>query len=486
MGALSVAVFVSSVAWAANDGEIPVTTKSAEAKAAFEQGQALLDFGKPNEARPHFQKALELDPDFAYARLNLANASNSLEEFKTDVEKAVAKASTASEGEQMLIGIAETFLTNDSDKRQELAKKLTAAYPKSPRAWLALANSHATRNEVKESRDATNKAIDLAPNFFLPYRTQAFSYLFTEPRDTALALKAMQKVAELQPKSDQAFVDLGDAYRAANQLEPARDAYAKATQLDPSNGLAVIKKGHINSFLGDYAAARKDFDKAIELAPPVQKGNYANYKAFTSLHEGNPKAAISEMWAILGTLGGLSESEANGVRIFTLNNIVIVAQQAEMADELEKAVSQLDEVLMKQANVVNKPDFVKGQKAAVAFFQGTLAAVKGDYATAEQKAEENKKIIETTDNPARLQGYHGLMGYIALRQGQYDKAVEHLRESNLNAQLNKFQLATALEGAKKPDEARKLYEEISTYNFNAVDFAMLRKAAMKKAGTKSS
>jgi tetratricopeptide (TPR) repeat protein len=477
-----------ALALAGPEGEIPVTTKSDEARTHFEQGRALLDSGKTNEARPHFQKALELDPDFAYAHLNLANVSNSLEEFKTGVEKAAGRAAGASEGEQLLIAIAETFLSNDADKRQELGQKLVAAYPKSPRAWLALAGAHASRNEIAQARDAMSKASELAPDFFLPYRNLGFSYLFSEPRDPVKALAAMQKVAELQPKSDQAFVDLGDAYRATAELEKARDAYSKATELDPKNALAAIKKGHINSFLGDYADARKDFEKSVELADKPQKPNYSNYRAFTHLHEDNPKAAVAELWEIAGKVDGmgLSESEANGVKIFTLTNLATVAQHESMADELEKAVSQLRELFLAQAKLVDRPNFVKAQKAAAAIWEGTLAAVKADYEAAVRKAEENKQLVADNDNPARFQGYHGLMGFIALKQGQHQKAVEHLRQANLNSQLAKFHLGLALEGAGQTDEARRVFQEIAGFNFNSVDFALLRREAMKKAGTKSS
>ena len=42
------------------------------------------------------------------------------------------------------------------------------------------------------------------------------------------------------------------------QLEKAREAYTRAIELDPSHSAPNIKKGHINSFLGDFEQARID------------------------------------------------------------------------------------------------------------------------------------------------------------------------------------------------------------------------------------
>src|SRR5262249_60971932 len=56
-------------------GKIPVTTASAEAKAEFLQGRDLYEKSLDTDSVPHFQKAISLDPNFAWAELALANAT---------------------------------------------------------------------------------------------------------------------------------------------------------------------------------------------------------------------------------------------------------------------------------------------------------------------------------------------------------------------------------------------------------------------------
>jgi tetratricopeptide (TPR) repeat protein len=141
-----------------NKGEIPITTKSEEALAVFLKGQDALDLGEFLEANALFRKAVEKDPNFAYAYLNIANSSTSTAEFITNMDLASAKAKDISEGEKILIKINLTFLNNDTEKRLELAKKLVKKYPKSQRAWINLAGIQTARNEAEAARASLNKA----------------------------------------------------------------------------------------------------------------------------------------------------------------------------------------------------------------------------------------------------------------------------------------------------------------------------------------
>ena len=75
---------------------------------------------------------------------------------------------------------------------------------------------------------------------------------------------------------------------------------------------------------------------------------------------------------------------------------------------------------------------------------------------------------------------------VALKQEDYERAIEHYRQANLSTSpgpgdvKNIFMLARALQGAGKTDEANELLQEVANWNFNSVWFAMLRKEA---AGT---
>ena len=77
---------------------------------------------------------------------------------------------------------------------------------------------------------------------------------------------------------------------------------------------------------------------------------------------------------------------------------------------------------------------------------------------------------------------HQLKGFIALYQGKYQEAAGHLRQGNPFDPYVKYQLAVATEGAGDATQAKKLFQEVADYNFNAIGFALVRKQAQQKVG----
>src|SRR2546427_7084437 len=74
----------------------------------------------------------------------------------------------------------------------------------------------------------------------------------------------MRDAEALAPDASNAHMFVGDAYRAQKNLEKAREEYLRGHELEPRNAVLLVKAGHANTFLGDYAAARADYDSAID------------------------------------------------------------------------------------------------------------------------------------------------------------------------------------------------------------------------------
>src|SRR5688500_2505697 len=83
--------------------EIPITTSSAEARLAFDAGQAALDRGDAAQANELFRAAVAADPNFTYGWVNLSTVTFSTEEFIAALKGAEQGAAKASEGERMLL-----------------------------------------------------------------------------------------------------------------------------------------------------------------------------------------------------------------------------------------------------------------------------------------------------------------------------------------------------------------------------------------------
>jgi len=461
--------------------EIPITTSSKEALALFEKGQFFLDVGRPQEANDLFKKALQLDPTFAYAHFNKALASASAPEFKQELDAAVKNGKT--EGEKLLAEISQTFISNDAKKRIELSEQLVKLYPESPRAWLALGGSQGSLNQNEAARKSFSKAVELKPDLVTGHIALAFNYLFGQPRDLKQAEIHMQKCTELAPKEAKCYENLGDVYRGMNKLEDARKQYTKALELDPTLSVVNLKKGHVNSFLGNYQEAFADYDKGIEGAKASNRINYANYRAFTHIHAGDANAAIQDLSKLVSSAGslGLPADEAGAAKIFTLTNEATIALDKNLFDQSKSILKQLGTVQEETAKQVQDPNFARLQKAALVLFEGQLAARQGDFATAKAKAEENRKLMEADANPRKLEGYYGLLGLTALLQKDYKAAIENYKKSDLTVIYNKYHYAESLENAGQKSEAQQLYKDIAGWNFNSVDYALVRKDAIKRS-----
>ena len=146
------------------------------------------------------------------------------------------------------------------------------------------------------------------------------------------------------------------------------------------------------------------------------------------------------------------------------------------ADILEMRAS----LLRQNADAVGTADYSAIQEANVAYWQGLLAARRGEFDTAKVLAKRNKELVEAQDNPRKMENYSDLMGLIELRQGNFEEAVEYYRGANLNTMYTKYHLALALEGAGETQEAKDLFKEVADWNFNSVGYALVRKDALAR------
>src|SRR2546426_10998313 len=280
----------------------PITTSSAEARAHFLEGLREFDLGRLIDANVHFKAAVAADPSFAFAYLNVANTANSLDEFKTNLAQAEQHAAGASDAERLQIQMARKGFDNDLVGQLALGRQLVEKYPDSPRAWLALAGVQGALNYNAEARTSIAKALELAPRLFAAHTALGLSYLFGEPRDFAKALQSMQQAEALAPEEAGVHTLLGDVYRAQRNLTKAREEYTRGHRLNPRDAILLVKAGHANTFLGDYVAARADYDSAIAVGRANEKAAYAPFRAYVSVYAGDPAAAIDELNRLVASI----------------------------------------------------------------------------------------------------------------------------------------------------------------------------------------
>lgn len=470
---------------AANDGGIPLSTSSDAASTLYMKVRKLADRGDFIEANQVARQLTGDYPEFVGGWIMLGNTALSGSQFVQASNKAAELAATGSEGEQLWAAINMSFVTNDAEEGLVLGKKLVDRYPDSPRAWIVYSGLLAGQNQHGDARSASEMAIKLAPKQAVGHNNLAFSFLFNEPKDFDKAEEHFRHAIEIDPGEDNFWVNVGDVHRAMSNLDTAQSDYSRALELDASNSVAAVKRGHVNSFLGNFDEARADYNMGIAAGQEGNQSTLTNYRAFVNLHAGDHKAAVDELKNELDRVDTLEmpADQKVGARSFLLINIADICFNHDLLDDAAIAVDQLSASLAEAGAKAADENFARQQKATATFWKGKLAARQGDFSAAEAKAEEFAALVAQDSNSRKMERYHELLGLTALKQKNYEQAIEHYRQANLSTSAgagdvkNIYMLATALQSAGQSDEASELMQQVANWNFNSAWFAMLRKEA---------
>lgn len=472
------ALVVSSAALTAQ--HIPIHTDSAGARAEFVKGMRALDANRPDDARSHFDAAIKHDRELAAAYWARAQAATSGADWKAHISRAETLKDGASPYVRLEVERALAFVDGDSAATAALGNQLVGIYPAMASAHTSVAGDFNGMKQYELARAAMKTAIALEPDYGPAYRGLINSYLFNEPKNLGHARKYADNLVNLEPDEANSYILAGDVARAAQDLESARDHYAAAIEVNPAESVGHAKKGHAETFLGNYDAARKDYENAAMAAETAgERAGYEQFIALTYVHDGNPQRAMKVYDSIVKDLRN-SEAKKEEVT-FPLANLHqqrgVLAMETGRFDEADTAVDEMVEALEAGIMQVGKPEWAQTQRSFQKIMRGMVAARRGDLEKARSLAEESHGLVANHSNPRRHENFHQLMGMIELKAGNPAAAVSHLEQANDQNLFVKFELAQALEAAGHGDQAKALYKEVADNRFNGLDNALLRAKA---------
>src|SRR5215216_1271275 len=247
----------------ATAGKIAVTTSSEEARKEFLAGRSLSEKLRITDSIAHYDKAISLDPNFALAELNRAQASPTAKEFFEHLKKAVALSDKASDGERMLIQAAEAGANANPTKQKEILDKLLAAYPNDERAHFNLGNYHFGQQDFPQAITHYKKATELAPDYSTAFNILGYAY--RQNGAYSDAENAFKKYIELIPNDPNPYDSYAELLLKMGRFDEAITQYNKALAIDSN---------FINSHFGIAAALTykgKPADAQAELQKMSQK-----------------------------------------------------------------------------------------------------------------------------------------------------------------------------------------------------------------------
>jgi tetratricopeptide (TPR) repeat protein len=482
---LSVAFLISTTPLRAQDNDIPITTKSSEAKAQFKQAKHAWDMGRDEDARKSIDMALKADPNFTMGYYLKAVMATNPADWRQNLDKAMDMTGNVSEGEKMLINIEHSYATNDLGKRMKLSKQLLQLYPNSSWAMLKAADVYAGEKQYNKERDLYYRAMQVEPKKSITYRKLAESYQFQEPKDLDLAETYMTKFVNMEPNEVFAHIALGDVYRAQNNLMKARDTYSKAIKLDGQEAVAYSKRGHANSFLGNYQQARDDFDQAIKVSPAKDWATHESFIGNTYIYSGELDRAQEYFQKIVQEVNqwNLSPDNETVAAMMSNENLFYVTLANRDFDRARSTLDQLNTLYSTLYNDIGSSSAMRDDQAARAIREGLLALRQGYVEQAMNHARENYNLMRDDPSVKALYPYYHLMGRIELQQNNPENAVRNLEMADTEWVIVKYDLAMAYDALGNTDMARKMYKDVAEWNFNDTRYALVRNVAINKYKT---
>jgi tetratricopeptide (TPR) repeat protein len=474
LAGLVLAVAVQTGCKAAKSDEIPITTKSKEARAAFLEGRTLYEFYHLDKANALFKRAIELDPDFALAHIYFAVTAAETPDWQKGFAKAFELAPKASEGEQKLIaGQQAAVEERDAEKANRIYQELVTLFPKDKRAHWLLAGTYGSLQQYDKQIASLEAAIALDPGFAPVHET--LGYVHRWLGRYARAEAAFKEYGRLSPGEANSHDILGDLYMKMGRFEDAINEYEAAVRMDPSFAFSRQKAGSCLYFLGRYEDGRQAYLKAMEMPfRPTEKVYEQEGVMRGYLYEGDYAKALeaADKAIEMGYELGLPEES-------TFLPLVKSFAYIELGD-LGKAEACVADSL-KAIDAADLIDSIKENQRLSAIATGTVvAANKKDFEAALTNAALFREKLATVNNPAAQKQAGWVLGYIALAQGDAAKAVESYGRGVVDEVWSLYHFALAKERAGDAAGAAELYRKVADWNIDTVWYPFVRAKAVAK------
>ncbi len=165
------------------------TTSSLEALKAYSLGRKVISEKGPAAALPYYQRAIELDPNFALGYDAVGADYFSLSELGRASDyftKAFQLREHASEREKLAI-TADYYenVTGELDKAAQTYQEEIESYPRDPGAHVNLGNVYAEQGQCEKGAESFRQTLRLAPDTLAPYEDLGNSLLSLQRFDEA-------------------------------------------------------------------------------------------------------------------------------------------------------------------------------------------------------------------------------------------------------------------------------------------------------------
>ncbi|MGH9334490.1 MAG: tetratricopeptide repeat protein, partial [Vicinamibacteria bacterium] len=436
-----------------------VTTGSVEAYREYAEGIRLHERFLEEDAVPHFQRAIELDPEFAMALAKLGVVMSNLglhEEADEYAERALEHVDRLSERERFYIeGWYASRKPETLDQAVDFYERALEVYPDHGSARHNLANILFATERYEEAIEQFEELRRRGMLFPATYEQLASAYKTLD--DLESAREVLQEYSSRNPDDwntvlalAQLEIEAGDLEEGSTWLSRAEALGAAPYRIDP-----VRWEAHV---------LREEWDEAMETASSLMESEGGIEKFIggrlivtTGLYRGDVDQVLSGLDRYLA-------SRFEGGRDYRTQPLLLKARVLLETGEFQKA----REAALGIADTQDTEGAEGASHQALAI-AAIAAQSLGDDEEADRLRREYRHRIDPAlgARPQRL--YHFLEGELAMARGDYEEAISQFEESESmlpprgSAGVHTviwYSLATAHRLAGNQSEATDWYERI--------------------------
>ena len=392
-----------------------ITTSSPEALEYYVEGTKLHEEGKFEESIDVLKKAVDIDPDFALALINISDNYEYLGLYSEEqkyFQRALALLDRVSDRERYIIrGIS----MESPSKRLKNYHSLLKLYPDDELGYLSIGALYRHLEEWDQAVEWFKGVLKINNKHELAYKNLAITYMAKGLYEDAKNLIMENKHAFAQPSFHRYMCHI---HLYQGQPDLALQEVRDVLSIEPDNAFNIELLGNIHQIRGKQSEARKAYLKLAEMDDPVAQSLGRFWLAHLHLLRGEYEKCEEEI------IRGIALSREFDI---THHEILFRIFMAHLSLRLENYQKALD-ASARAIETASGPDFPEQHKFAL-HLQGLAYAGMNRLDDADESAKQLKKLIRKTENKNHMRHYYHLIGVIELKEGKISKAVDHFEKA---------------------------------------------------------
>lgn len=443
---------------------MPITTKSPEALADFEQGVVAWENLHITKALEHWQAAIEKDPDFLLAHLYISERIPDPDRQAAERKKALSLMDSVTPDERLMAEWIIDDSRDDTIGALAAMNELLAHYPRDKHLyWFAALSMGANYHQWGRAAELAEQAVRVDPDFAGALNNLGYDYAFEGKFEKAYPI--MQHYIEVLPGEPNPHDSYAEILRMAGKFNEAIEHYRAALQIEPTFGESLLGLADTYALMGQESKARDQYEIAIQHA--YTKAYAVMWKlrwATTYLRENRPDQADTAFQAA----ARMAHENSVGVLEAEAYRIMALYQQDESASSrwLQKAREVLD-------HPHDTSRSARQQQLALIDRTAIYQAIRfGHPGRADEIFSQLKKIEEESHNPNIDVTFHAAAGMVLAAKQKWLEAIPHLEE-DANDPYSMELLVTVYQKAGFTNKSEQTARELLALNAPSVEQALV-------------